>query len=100
MERYFIDIDELSSKILQLPLENKTFIPVMKEYNLLSLMLLKYGEDQEYIIIGKRQGEKMREKLYYDDEEVVWMIASCISAGDSAMGRRLKWLCATLWLQI
>lgn len=68
MMRYFIEIDDLVDIILDLPQENQTVIPFMKEYNMLDALLLKYGEDQEYIVTGLRQGEKLKEKLKYDDE--------------------------------
>jgi len=71
MQRYFIDIDEVAEIILQLDERNFTAIPIMKEYNMLDLFIMRYGERQDFIIIGKRQGEKMREELHYPDERIV-----------------------------
>jgi len=71
MLRYFIDIDEVAEIILQLDVRNFTAIPLMKEYSMMDLLILKYGDEQEFIITGKRQGEKMREELNYPDEKLV-----------------------------
>jgi FlaA1/EpsC-like NDP-sugar epimerase len=73
MYRYFIEIDDLVNIILDLPLENQTVIPFMKEFNILETLLLKYGEDQEYIVTGLRQGEKLHEQLKYPDEKTVFI---------------------------
>jgi UDP-N-acetylglucosamine 4,6-dehydratase len=69
MERFFIEVEDLADIILDLPMENQTIVPLMKEYNVLSLLLLKYGEEQEYVVIGLRQGEKLREQLRYPNEK-------------------------------
>jgi FlaA1/EpsC-like NDP-sugar epimerase len=71
MYRYFIEIEDLVNIILDLPPENQTIIPFMKEFNILETLLLKYGEDQEYIVTGLRQGEKLHEQLKYPDEKTV-----------------------------
>ena len=69
MMRFFIEIDDLVEIITDLPAENQTIIPIMKEFNILELMLLKYGPEQEYVVTGLRQGEKLRELLRYPDEQ-------------------------------
>jgi len=43
---------------------------VNEEYSMMDLLILKYGMKQEFIITGKRQGEKMREELNYPDENL------------------------------
>jgi FlaA1/EpsC-like NDP-sugar epimerase len=68
MMRYFIDVPDLVEIIINLPVKNQTIIPFMKEYNLLDVLLLKYGEEQDYVITGCRQGDKLREQLRYPDE--------------------------------
>jgi len=71
MMRFFIEIDDLSDIILDLPTMNQTIIPFMKEYNLMDLLILKYGDEQPFIITGARQGEKMCEQLKYPDEKTI-----------------------------
>ena len=77
MERYFIDVSDLADILIDLPVapdfNGSVVIPEMKQYNLMDLMLLKYGDDTEFVVTGKRQGEKLKEKLRYDDEETVFV---------------------------
>jgi UDP-N-acetylglucosamine 4,6-dehydratase len=77
MERFFIDTSDLADILVDLPIDGVfnggVVIPEMKQYNLLSLMLLKYGDETPFIIIGKRQGEKLKEKLKYDDEQTIYI---------------------------
>ena len=71
MMRFFIELDEIADIIIDVEERNHTIIPIMKEYNILELMLQKYGPEQSFIITGMRQGEKLREQLKYDDEKVI-----------------------------
>jgi FlaA1/EpsC-like NDP-sugar epimerase len=73
MRRYFIEVDDLCDILLGLPAMNQTVIPFMKEYFMMELMIQKYGENQEFIITGKRTGEKIREQLKYEDEKTVFI---------------------------
>lgn len=71
MTRYFIEIEDLAEIVIDIELENQIVVPIMKEYNMMNLMLLKYGEEQPFIVTGLRQGEKMHEQLKYPDERVI-----------------------------
>jgi UDP-N-acetylglucosamine 4,6-dehydratase len=71
MARFFIEVEDLADIIIDIDRRNHTIIPIMKEYNIMDLMVLKYGEDQDFIITGLRQGEKMHEELMYSDEKTI-----------------------------
>ena len=77
MERYFIEVPDVADILIELPdteeFNGSVVIPFMKEYNMMDLMLLKYGDDVDFIVTGKRQGEKMKEKLKYDDEKAIYI---------------------------
>ncbi len=68
MQRYFIGVEELADIIIDLPAMNETIIPFMKEWNIMEVLYQLYGAEQEFIITGLRQGEKLRESLKYPDE--------------------------------
>jgi UDP-N-acetylglucosamine 4,6-dehydratase len=77
MERYFIEASDVADIAIDLPLNYEmngaVVIPFMKKYNILTLVLAKYGEETPFIITGKRQGEKITEKLKYDDEQTIFI---------------------------
>ena len=80
MWRHFINAEEVADLVLDLngitdPKYDKepaincyTFIPKMQEYNIFEIMLQMFGENQEFIVTGRRQGEKLHERLKMEDE--------------------------------
>ena len=71
MKRYFIDCSDLTSfiiKIMKSGKDKKIYIPKMKHIKILDIIKsLKC----DYGIIGKREGEKIIEKLVWDNENNV-----------------------------
>jgi UDP-N-acetylglucosamine 4,6-dehydratase len=71
MQRFFIEVEDVADIILDLSPINQTVIPIMKEYNILDVLIMQFGDEQEYIVTGLRQGEKLRESLMYPDEKII-----------------------------
>jgi FlaA1/EpsC-like NDP-sugar epimerase len=71
MYRYFIELEE-AARIALICLKDmqggETFVPIMKEYKMIDLLKARYP-DVEIKIIGMRNGERLHEPLFTNDEE-------------------------------
>lgn len=71
MYRYFIDLEDaarIAVKCLQDMKGGEIFIPIMKEYKMIDLLKSRYP-NAEVKIIGLREGERLHEPLFTEDEE-------------------------------
>jgi UDP-N-acetylglucosamine 4,6-dehydratase len=85
MKRYFIEPDKLL-KFIMLVFENgkkgEIWIPKLKEVKITDLIKGMYEKEGSFKIVGRRKGEKLREKLFSETEinikeyETYWIIES------------------------
>lgn len=67
MERYFISKDDIVKELIKAQKESrKIIIPKMKLFKIIDI-IKKYN--CEYEIIGKREGEKLKENLFWENEK-------------------------------